>query len=123
MRKFMFAAVLILFCIVVSTSSQAASYKWAPCNVGKVTVKAKTLSVYCAAPYTGKEQAWNKDVPYYSISLEDTSEVRINALLELLVAARVHDRRVNVRYTVSGDKNPPGCKASNCRRMEAVTLK
>ena len=91
--------------------------------VGKVTVKARTLGVFCAAPYTGKQKAWNEDVPYYSISLEDTSEVRINALLELLIAARVHDRPVRVRYTVSADKNPPGCKASNCRRMEAVTLR
>ncbi|NIL99741.1 MAG: hypothetical protein GTN89_02020 [Acidobacteria bacterium] len=40
---------------------------------GNVAVKAKTL---------GKQN---------SIHLEDTSEVRINALPELLIAARVHD--------------------------------
>ncbi|MDH3783894.1 MAG: hypothetical protein OEV00_01060 [Acidobacteriota bacterium] len=123
MRKYLFAAALILACLVIAAPVHAASYAWAPCNVGKVTVKAKTLSVYCAAPYKGDQAAWNKDVPYYSASLEETSEVRINAMLELLIAARVHDRPARIRYTREGDKNPPGCKASNCRRMEAVTLK
>ena len=44
-------------------------------------------------------------------------------MLQLLIVAKVHKLPVRVRYTMSSGKNPPGCKASNCRRLEAITLK
>ena len=122
MRRIMYVSALLVFCLMWVVPAQAASYAWAPCNVGKVTVKAKTLSVYCKAPYKGSQAAWNKDVPYYSIALDSTSEIRIESMLQLLIAARVNGIPAKIRYTMSGDKNPPGCKGSNCRRMEAVSL-
>ncbi len=119
MRRFL----ILSLCLGLFSSLHAASYEWAPCNVGRVTIKEKTLTVYCAAPYKGQKAAWNKDVPYYAAPLDGNSDLRIQAMLDLLIAARTHDRPARIRYTISGDKNPPGCKASNCRRMEAVTLK
>lgn len=123
MHKYLLVIVALLLCIGWNAPAFSADYEWAPCNVGKVRVKEKTLGVYCAAPYTGDQQVWNKDVPNYAIAFDGTSEMRINALLQLLVAAKVNKRPVNIRYSISAKQNPPGCASSNCRRMEAVTLR
>ncbi len=123
MRKYMFVSAVLLLCIGWAAPAQSAGSKWTSCNVGKISVKQKTLGVYCAAPYTGNSKAWNEDVPNYLIAFEGTPEARINAMVQLLVAAKVHNLPVSVRYAVDSNKNPSGCKASNCRRLEAVRLK
>ena len=123
MRKYMFVSAVLLLCLGWAAPAQSAGSKWTSCNVGKISVKGKTLGVYCAPPYTGDSKAWNEDVPNYLIAFEGASEARINAMLQLLIVAKVHKLPVRVRYTAGSGKNPPGCKASNCRRLEAITLK
>ena len=88
----------------------------AMCKPQRLKVTEQRLSVKCDIDKPDMSGGMPK-FPYYSALLSQKNSPH---LIDLLKSARLEQRRVRIYYSCPPEKNPPGCKADDCRRLKGI---
>lgn len=122
MRKTTLFSMAAFFALTGFSHNSAAQSIWADCNNPSLYIGDQRFHVKCNAPYKGKTAAFQGDVPYRAMSLND-NPVKVAAMINTIATAIANNKKLRVRFNSDVKKNPKGCKGSDCRKLEAVIIR
>ena len=122
MRKYFqpaLATLVVLASLFFARDSRAATYTQQVCPVGtmQVDVLLNNVYIYC--------QAGNQQFSWFAYPVSDNAATA-NALTagwnsRFQACVNKSDCQITVYYDSNSADNPPGCGASNCRALNAVS--
>ena len=102
---------------VLPAAPADAAEKTLDCHVAMLRVNAERFFVRCEAGKPGSAPV--REIPYFSAPY---SQQNARYLFELALKARDTGQALRLIYEDDPAMNPPGCVASNCRRIIAAGL-